>query len=342
MDFTPTETQREIAALAREVLASGGWKELAQAGLLSLALPGWLDGDGLGVAEITALLTEAGRSGAAGPTFATLALGVLPAVRWADRAVQEDLLPGVGAGERILSAALREPGDPFPARPSVTVTGDRVRGVKVGVPYCAEAARVLVSASAENGQATVAVIDPADAAVTRTHTAGGEPEYTLTMDGVPVRGTLAEGAAEGLYRLALAGALAVADGAVAAALALTRDHIATREQFGRPLATFQAAAQHIADVYIAARTLHLSVTSACWRLSEGLGDAGSDLDVAAYWLASRAPTAMLTCHHLHGGLGMDVTHPLPRYSGLVKDLVRFVGGADYRLDRLAEGSTRVH
>lgn len=342
MDFTPTETQRDVAALAREVLARGEWKELARAGLLSLALPEWLDGSGLGLAEVTALLTEVGRSGAAVPAYATLALGVLPAVRWAGRSLTEDLLTGVGTGEKVLTAALREPGDPFPARPSASFSGNTVSGVKVGVPYCAEATRVLVSASAENGQPTVVVVDPADATVTRTHTSGGEPEYTLKLADTPVRGVLADGAAEGLYRLALAGALAVADGAVAAALDLTREHIATRRQFGRPLAAFQAAAQHIADVYIASRTLHLAVTSACWRLSEGLDDAARDLDVAAYWLASRAPGALLTCHHLHGGTGMDVTHPLPRYSGLVRDLVRLIGGADYRLDRLAEGSTRVH
>lgn len=334
MDFTPTETQRDISALTREVLASGGWKELAQADLLSLALPEWMGGNGLGAAEVMALLTEVGRSGAALPAYATLALGVLPAVRWAGRALQEDLLAGVGSGEKVLTAALREPSDPFPARPSVTVSGNTVSGIKVGVPYAAEAARVLVPATGADGQAVVVVIDPADAAVTRTHTAGGEPEYTLALDNVAVRGVLADGAVGGLYQFALAGALAVADGAVAAALALTTDHIGTREQFGRPLATFQAAAQHAADVYIVARTLHLAVTSAIWRLGEGL-DAGADLDVAAYWLASRAPAALLTCHHLHGGMGMDVTYPLPRFSGLVKDLVRLTGGADYRLDRLA-------
>lgn len=342
MDFTPTETQREIAALTREVLSAGSWKDLAQSGLLSLALPDWLGGDSLGVAEVAALLTEVGRSGATVPAYATLALGVLPTVRWGDRALREDLLTGVGAGEKVLTAALREPGDPFPARPKVTVSGDRASGVKIGVPYAAEAYRVLVTAASEGGEPVVVVIDPADASVIRTHTAGGDPEYTLKLDDVPVRGVLADGAADGLYRLALAGALAVADGAVAAALALTREHIGTREQFGRPIATFQAAAQHIADVYIVSRTLHLAVTSACWRLSEGLDDAARDLDVAAYWLASRAPGALLTCHHLHGGTGMDVTHPLPRYSGLVRDLVRLIGGADYRLDRLAEGSTRVH
>ena len=56
--------------------------------------------------------------------------------------------------------------------------------------------------------------------------------------------------------------------------------------------------------------------------------------MAAYWLADQAPGALRTCHHLHGGTGMDVTYPLHRYSALVKDLVRLVGGADYRLDRL--------
>ena len=50
---------------------------------------------------------------------------------------------------------------------------------------------------------------------------------------------------------------------------------------------------------------------------------------------------MRTCHHLHGGTGMDVSYPLYRYSALVKDLVRLVGGADYRLGLLAAGARDV-
>jgi 3-oxo-4-pregnene-20-carboxyl-CoA dehydrogenase alpha subunit len=136
-----------------------------------------------------------------------------------------------------------------------------------------------------------------------------------------------------LYQLAIAGACSLADGAVAGALTLTTAHVASREQFGRPLATFQAVAEKIADVYITSRTLHLATLSACWRLETGR-DAGPDLDVAAYWLAEQAPAALRTCHHLHGGIGMDVTYPLHRYSSMVTDLARFVGGADHRLDRL--------
>ncbi len=159
------------------------------------------------------------------------------------------------------------------------------------------------------------------------------------MDGARIEGML--GGADclrDLYQLAVAGACALADGTVAGALALTRDHVATRRQFGRPLAEFQAVSQQIADTYIASRTLHLAALSACWRLAEGR-DAAGDLDVAAWWCTEHAPRSVRTCHHLHGGLGMDVTYPLHRFSSLTGDLVRYLGGAEYRLERLACSST---
>lgn len=376
MDFSPGETQQEITRLAARVLqaarpvnvaaaqaaaeaagqaagqAAGPgetydralWKELGQAGLLSLALPDWLDGDGLGVLDAAALLTETGRHAPAVPALATVMLGVLPVTRWGGRALQEAVLAGVSTGDTVLTAALREPSDAMPPVPAATATlaggAGTVSGVKTGVPYCAEASWVLVPASVAGGGTAVVIVDPAAAGVTvqRTHSFGGEPEYTLRLAEAPVTGVLADGAVSGLYQLAIAGACCLADGALSAALGLTREHIASRQQFGRPLAAFQAVAQQIADVYITARTLHLATLSACWRLDTGR-EAGSDLDVAAYWLASRAPVALRTCHHLHGGTGMDVSYPLPRYSALIRDLVRFAGGAASRLDRLAELAT---
>ena len=162
----------------------------------------------------------------------------------------------------------------------------------------------------------------------RTPSSSGEPEYTLRLDQAPVEEMLGgPECVRDLYQLAVAGACALADGAVAGALALTRDYVASREQFGRPLAAFQAVSQQIADVYIASRTMHLAALSACWRLAEGR-DAAADLDVARYWCAEQAPRSVRLCHHLHGGIGMDVTYPLHRYSSLAADLARFLGGAD--------------
>ena len=261
---------------------------------------------------------------------------MLPVARWGNDEPRRELLPAVAAGELILTAGLREPSDPMPPVPATMAAADgTVSGTKVGVPYCAQAGRVLLPVSFASGGAGVVIVDPeADGArMTRTPSASGGPEYTLALDHVPVEHVL--GGADclaDLYQLAVAGACSLADGAVSAALALTRDHIATRRQFGRPLAAFQAVAQQIADVYIASRTLHLATMSACWRLGAGM-DAAGDLAVAGLWCVAEAPPAVRTCHHLHGGTGMDVTYPLHRLSALVSDLVRFLGGVEYQLER---------
>jgi alkylation response protein AidB-like acyl-CoA dehydrogenase len=360
VDFALSETQLAVIEAAAHVLdqsqphppASAGerdepydralWKELGQAGLLALALPAWLGGDGLGVMDAAVLLTEVGRRAVPVPALATLVMGALPVARWGGREMQEALLTGVATGDVVLTAAVREPSDPTPGSPATTARvrdgSGTVSGVKVGVPYCAAARWILVPASFGSGGTGVVVVDPSAGGVTmrRTPSSAGGPEYTLRLDEAPVAHVLGE--ADGrvmadLYQLTIAGACCLADGALAAALALTTAHVGSREQFGRPLAAFQAVAQQIADVYIASRTLHLAAVSACWRLDTGR-EAGGDIDVAAYWLAEQGPRALRTCHHLHGGTGMDVRYPLHRYSAFVKDLVRLVGGADHRLDRL--------
>lgn len=333
MDFTLGEREQAVADLAAEVLGGADpWKDLAGAGLLALG------GDGLGVLEVALLLTEIGRRAVPDSLKApaTLMTGALPVARWGSDDLRRALLPGVASGELILTAALREPSHPQPDPPATTITDGKLTGTKVGVPHAEQASLVLVAASAG-----VALVDPHAAGVTltRTPSSSREPEYTVRMAGAPVREML--GGADclrDLYQLAVAGACAMADGVVAGALALTRDHVVTRRQFGRPLAEFQAVSQQIADVYTASRTLHLASLSACWRLAAGR-DAAADLDVAAWWCTEHAPRSVRTCHHLHGGIGMDMTYPLHRYSSLAGDLVRFLGGADYRLERLACTST---
>jgi alkylation response protein AidB-like acyl-CoA dehydrogenase len=132
-------------------------------------------------------------------------------------------------------------------------------------------------------------------------------------------------------QLVLAAIGAFGAGLVAGALRLTADYVATRHQFGRPLSTFQTVAAQLAEVYINSRPLDLAATSVIWRLSEGR-DTDEDLDVLGYWLTSQAPPAMQLCHHLHGGMGMDITYPMHRYYSSIKDLSRFLAGPSHRLD----------
>src|SRR5215469_3859215 len=108
MDFTRSEAEVEVSSLAAQVIAAhsgdaarpratdfdtGLWKDLGQAGLLSLALPAELGGDELGVQATASVLTEVGRHAARIPALATLALGVLPVAKSADIALKEQLLP---------------------------------------------------------------------------------------------------------------------------------------------------------------------------------------------------------------------------------------------------------
>jgi alkylation response protein AidB-like acyl-CoA dehydrogenase len=351
VDFTLDDVQREIADLASVVLRKEldpdrAWRALADSGLLALALPPELGGDGLGVAEVALVLTEVGRAAAPVPALAALALGVLPVNRLGSARQRAALLPGIAAGHELVTAALHEPSAPLVRRPSTTavaVDGSwSLSGTKTGVPYAKTATKILVPASVLGGTC-VFLVDPHAAGVTLTSTrnSSGSPECTMGLAGVRVEeADLLEDRQSGeaivtLHRFALAGAAALADGTLAGALALTTRHIGTREQFGKPLARFQAVAQEIADVYVASRTLHLAAMSAVWRLSAGL-DADSDLDIAAFWLAVEAPRALAACHHLHGGLGVDVTYPLHRHYAAIKDLGRFVGGAASRLSKLGE------
>ncbi len=345
MDFTGGEAETEAALLAAQVLSAAApstadfdddlWRGLGRAGLLSLALPADAGGEGLGMLATAAVLTEAGRHAARIPALATLALGVLPVARDTDAGLRRRLLAGVATGDTVLTAAVREPSDPVPGGPATEASGGTVSGVKTGVPYAAMARWILVPATMPAGP-VVAVVEAGAAGLScqRTHSSSGLPEYTLRLDRTPVVAVLDGCDPDVLCQFAAAGACAVADGALAAALELTTTHVRGREQFGRPLATFQAVAQQIADVYSAARMLHLATVSAGWRLDTGR-EAGPDVDVAAYWLAEYGPPALRTCHHLHGGLGMDAGYPLPRYSALITDLVRLVGGAAGRLDRLS-------
>src|SRR5215470_5150792 len=147
MNFELDEAQRVIAASAAEVLretdAAGAWQALAKAGLLALTLPRWMGGDGLGVGAAAVLLTEVGRRPAQIPALATIMLGALSVVRWGSLELQERILAGVGAGETILTAGVRERSTGWPASPAT----EAVPGTKVGVPYAAEASWMLVPAA---------------------------------------------------------------------------------------------------------------------------------------------------------------------------------------------------
>ncbi len=330
MDFNLTATQQAVADVATSVLDRElSWDALVSGGVTALPVPERLGGDGVGLPEIATVLTEAGRRGAITPALVTLGLGVAPLLHLASEEQQDRYLAGVAKGG-VLSAALNEPGIALPDRPATTFADGRLSGTKIAVGYAAQADWIIVTA--EN--AVVVVSPKADGVrLVHTPTSNGSDEYTVTFDGVavPDSDVLSGATAHRVNQLALAMIGAYADGLVAGALRLTADYVANRKQFGKPLSTFQTVAAQLSEVYIASRTIDLAAKSVVWRLSEGR-DADDDLDVLGYWITSEAPPAMQTCHHLHGGMGMDITYPMHRYYSTIKDLTRLLGGPSHRLE----------
>jgi alkylation response protein AidB-like acyl-CoA dehydrogenase len=333
VDFSPDEGQQAVADVVTSVLErDNSWDALVSGGVTALAVPERVGGDGVGLPELATALTEIGRHGTTGP-----ALGVLGATAvlldLASDAQLDRFLAGVGKGS-IVAPALNEPGAALPDKPSAKLAGGKLNGTKIGVPYAAQADWLVVTA--DTG---VVVVSPkADGVrLTQTPTANHSDEYAVTFTDVAVSDddVLAGAAATRVNQLVLASMGAFASGVVAGALRLTADYVANREQFGKPLSTFQTVAAQLAEVYIASRTLTLAATSVVWRLSEGL-DADEDLDVLGYWLASQAPPVMQLCHHLHGGMGMDIAYPMDRYYSTIKDLTRLLGGPSHRLDLVGE------
>nr|WP_179503722.1 acyl-CoA dehydrogenase [Nocardioides daedukensis] len=314
------------------------WSQLASAGVLGLAVPEFLGGEGLGLAELSVVLERLGARASDLPAWETLVAGTLTIATAGTPDQQKRLLDGVDSGSTVIAIALREPGQAFPAQPQAVVTGSGealvLNGTKLGVTHVDDAAHLLVLATYD-GNPAVAVVDPRRDGITlrASRSSTGAVQHSIDFNDVSVE-LLGEDhvlAARLLVEHSQVGIALLGAGLVAGARDLTAGYLKERTQFGRKLAEFQAVAQQIAEVYITSRLLTLAAQNAAWRVSEGL-PAADDLAVATYWLTEDGLVALHTCHHLHGGMGVDETYPLHHYYSQLSDLAHAVGGAGQALD----------
>jgi alkylation response protein AidB-like acyl-CoA dehydrogenase len=164
-----------------------------------------------------------------------------------------------------------------------------------------------------------------------------EPQ-TITDGDVAARITVDESALAGLPTFGgpdavewLADRLALAEvahqlGLVEGALRLTAAYAGTREQFGRPIGSFQAVSQRLADGYIDVLGARLMLWQAAWRLAEGL-PASVEVAEAALWAADAGHRVAHTTVHVHGGVGIDLDGDAHRYFTGAKRGEFLLGGA---------------
>ncbi len=316
------------------------WPALLSSGLLSAALPQRYGGEGLGLFEVSAMLTELATDAVQVPALSTLGFGILPLLRTAPDVLVDKLFPAVAKGA-VLTAALNEPGAPLSTKPeTIAVTSGntvKISGHKVGVLYANLAKWVLVPT--DSG---LAVVDTELPGIVRAENPSsiGVPEFSLHLDNVPIpAGQLLPDGILPLNRLASALIGSVADGLLRGALRRTAEHVRAEYQLGRPPTRFYEASRQIADIHTTARALRSRSLSANWALAqeddspEHYERVDAELNVLAYWVATRLPEAMQKCYRISGGIGAETTSPLHRYYSQAENLARMLGSTSSRPGR---------
>jgi alkylation response protein AidB-like acyl-CoA dehydrogenase len=306
------EHLKSLEAASQSVFDRALWRQLAAAGLTGIAVPESHGGAGLGFLDLAVIFEEIGRAVAPVPAVATLTTAYV--LGRSARDAVASLLPGVAAGDVVMTTAFGDVAAVVARR-----EGEEwlLEGEKGFVPYGAEADVVVVPAVSDDG-VVIALVRKGnpDVAVTDLYTTNREPQAMLSFAGARVDDADviigADAILADLTRHHTAALAMVVAGVCQAALAMTAKHTIEREQFGKPIASFQAVGQRAADAYIDTELVRLTALQAAWRLSEGW-PADDEVAVAKFWAGDGGMRAMHACQHLHGGLGVDLDYPLHRY-----------------------------
>jgi alkylation response protein AidB-like acyl-CoA dehydrogenase len=358
MDFTLTAGQEDLGGLARQILTDqvtaarlrehdesrfdrALWSELDRAGILSAALPEAAGGAGLGLLEQCSVLIEIGRTVAPVPYLASIVLGASALAAFGTPEQQQKW----AVPQAVIAAALAEEENEDPAAPMTTARradgGWQLTGTKTTVLAGAIAGVHLVPAMTPSG-AAVFLVSPGDPGVTvrAQHVTGGDATAIVELTGAVIPDDrVLGGTAPGpdiiawLARRATVGLCALQLGVAERALELTAAYARTREQFGKPIGSFQAVAQRLADSYIDVEGMRLTLWQAAWRLAEGL-PCDTEIATAKFWAADGGHRVAHTAVHVHGGVGIDTDGEIHRYFAAAKHNEFALGGATAQLRRI--------
>ena len=358
MDFTLTEAQQDLAGLVGRILGDkvtnerlreidaqddrfdrALWNELAKADVLTAALP---EG-GFGLLEQCSVLMEIGRAVAPVPYLPSITMGATTLAEFGSDEHRRRWVEPAARGDVVLTAALAEDGEAAPESPATRAErdGDQwvLTGTKVTVPAGPVADLVLVPAATPDGP-RIFLVRPGDAGaeMQRQEIVDGDGEGWLTLSGTRVSDAdvLGSDALHQLVVRATIGTCAVQVGVLSGALERTSAYAGERVQFGRPIGTFQAVAQRLADGFIDVEAARLTLWQAAWMASEGMPCA-EEAATAKFWAAEAGHRVAHTAVHVHGGVGIDVDHELHRYFVAAKRGEFALGGASAQLRRIGAG-----
>jgi alkylation response protein AidB-like acyl-CoA dehydrogenase len=364
MDLTPTAEQTELQGVLRGLFSrecpttlvremrepqSDGfpkalWEALATTGIFGMSFPAAVGGEGASKFELGLVFQEAGRTLCPTIVYSTLLFGVA-LERLGSEAQKSDLLPRLVTGGLKASVAAANPSDARDVRPRLRAErapgGWQLNGQLSFVQNAELAEVVLVTARAQSHR------EPARALGFLVRP-GGEgwsstPQTTITLDKLstvvladylvadadtltgPDGTELPEPDLAWVANTGLALQCMEMVGGISAVLDDTVEYLKVREQFGRPIGSFQAVQHIVADIRIALDAARLSATQAMWWTSRG-ELAGRAVAIAKMHCSDAYKWATLNCHQVKGGMGYVLETDLHLWSSRAK-LTELQGGA---------------
>jgi len=371
MDFALSEEQEMLKKSARDFLSAECpkslirqieegelgyspelWKKMAGLGWMGLALPEKYGGAGLSLLDLAVLFEEFGRAAMTEPMFSTIALGALPILAWGTEEQKKAFLPKVAAGELLLTMALAELGvneDPkfITTRALTKDDGFLIHGTKLFVPYAHIADYLLVVArtkgvAGDKKGITVFIVDrkAQGISIAPLATIAADRQFEVKFDKVFVSSNYVLGSLHNALSLvretlkkAAAIQCAVMLGGAQQELEMTAEHTKNRVQFERPIGSFQAVQQKLADMFIDVNGARWTTYQAVWRLSEGL-PADREVAIAKAFANIACERVAFGAQQLHGGVGVDKEYDLHFYFRRAKAFALTLGSTPFHLKTL--------
>jgi alkylation response protein AidB-like acyl-CoA dehydrogenase len=322
----------ELRAAARGLLGAtvGGpveWASAAAAGWPGMEVPEDLGGTAATFAETAVVLEEVGRAGATAPVIGTAVLGVavLAAAEAGPR--RDQLTRRVAAGDARLAVVLAPNADALRPDPPFVVRDFegqlRLDGRADFVIDATEADQLLLFATGTgDGDDLVLVAVDADAVrvdavpvLDETRRFGSVVAADVAIDPSSVWRFAADplGSAQALLDRASLAVACDAVGLAAAMLDATVEYASMRQQFGRPIGSFQAVKHRCADMHVQLAVARELVKLAIEAVVEGSPSAGDAVSRAASYAGEMAVTVAGDALQLHGGIGYTWESGIHRY-----------------------------